>query len=215
MTEQEWLRCSDVWSMLHIIERSKPSERKIRLFNAAICRRFWTYLPEASQAILSESELLADGLVRLSSDELIQRANVVVAGFDRRYPNKQFPNAEIRIQREAAAAVCYAVGPNELWGAASRCWEIERTEKTAHEGIIRDIFGNPFRSIRLNSHWLKPNVLGLARAIYDQKTFDRLHTLADAIMNAGCDNQDILSHCRSIGLHVRGCWVVDLILGKL
>ena len=50
--------------------------------------------------------------------------------------------------------------------------------------------------------------------IDDDRAFDRLPVLADALQDAGCDNADILTHCRSGGEHVRGCWVLDLLLGK-
>ena len=80
MSEDEWLTSNDAMMMLHVIRLSSPSDRKVRLFNAAMCRRFWDYLPEASQSILLESELLADGLLPLGSDdfELCRRANLVV-----------------------------------------------------------------------------------------------------------------------------------------
>jgi hypothetical protein len=66
----------------------------------------------------------------------------------------------------------------------------------------------------LDSRWLSSTVLDLARTIYDEKVFERLPILADALMDAGCDNEEILNHCRSDGLHVRGCWIVDVLLGK-
>jgi hypothetical protein len=157
MTESEWYASQDDWPMLKVLQRSKPSERKVRLFNAAICRRFWNYLPEAPQIILSESEQLADGLLHVSSEELCWRANAAVAPIDQQYPRKQFPTAEARIQRNAAVAVCYAVVSNDLWGAGVSLVEIDPTAGEAHSTIIRDVFGNPY---------------------------------------------------------VRGCWVVDLILGK-
>jgi hypothetical protein len=109
MTEAEWLTTSDAKRMLHVLRYSRPSERKVRLFNVAICRRFWDYLPEASQAIIAESELLADGLLQGSSEALCWRANAVLGALDQQYPGKQFPNAETRLQREASVAVCYAV----------------------------------------------------------------------------------------------------------
>src|SRR5262249_25241945 len=74
-----------------------------------------------------------------------------------------------------------------------------------------------FRSIGLSPDWLHWNdgtVARIAQAIYDERAFERLPVLADALEDAGCDNADILSHCRSDGPHVRGCWVVDLLLGK-
>jgi len=79
---------------------------------------------------------------------------------------------------------------------------------------LRDIFGNPFRPITINRLSLTPAVIQLAQAIYDGRAFDRLPILADDLHDAGCDNDEILSHCRGQGPNVRGCWVVDLILSK-
>jgi hypothetical protein len=81
--------------------------------------------------------------------------------------------------------------------------------------FLRDIFGNPFRPVSLDAAWLTSDVLALARGIYDERAFDRMPILADALQDAGCTNDDILSHCRNANqVHVRGCWVLDLILGK-
>jgi hypothetical protein len=79
--------------------------------------------------------------------------------------------------------------------------------------------GNPFRPVALNPSWLTPTVTSLAQAIYDNRQlpsghFDNMGVLADALEEAGCDNADLLNHCRSAGPHVRGCWPVDLLLGK-
>jgi hypothetical protein len=83
--------------------------------------------------------------------------------------------------------------------------------------ILRDFFGNLFRPVIVEPSWLTWNdgaVPRLAQAMYDERAFDRLPELADALEAAGCDNEDILNHCRQPGPHVRGCWVVDLLLGK-
>lgn len=231
MKEDEWLATNDAHRMLHILQQSSPSDRKVRLFNAACCRRFWDYLPEASQSILTESELLADGMLPLGSNdfelcwrELCGRANGAVAPFDRQYPTKQFPSIDVRIQRNAAAAVCYAVIPKELFGAISYFWELEPAEKGSHSVIIRDIFGNPFRPIAISSIWLSWNdgIVGrLAQAAYDDRilpvgTLDntRLLILADALEEAGCTDEHILTHLRGGGEHYRGCWILDLLRGK-
>ncbi|MBN9117823.1 MAG: hypothetical protein J0I06_01415 [Planctomycetes bacterium] len=81
-------------------------------------------------------------------------------------------------------------------------------------GIFRDIFGNPFCPVAVEPSWLTSDVRALATGIYEDRAFDRMPILADALQDAGCDNDDILSHCRQPGEHVRGCWVVDLVLGK-
>jgi hypothetical protein len=78
----------------------------------------------------------------------------------------------------------------------------------------RDIFGNPFRPVAFADSWRSETVVALAAGIYAERAFDRMPILADALEEAGCDHADVLSHCRGPGPHVRGCWVVDGLLGK-
>jgi hypothetical protein len=80
--------------------------------------------------------------------------------------------------------------------------------------LLRDIFGNPFRPVSPDPSWRTSDVLALAQGIYEERAFDRMPILADALQEAGCDNTDVLGHCRGPGPHVRGCWVVDLLLGR-
>jgi hypothetical protein len=80
--------------------------------------------------------------------------------------------------------------------------------------LFRDVFGNPYRKVAFKSAWRTPDVKALAKGIYEEKAFDRMPILADALQDAGCDNDDILTHCRGTTPHVRGCWVVDLVLEK-
>jgi hypothetical protein len=89
-----------------------------------------------------------------------------------------------------------------------------KVERQAQAELLRCIVGNPFRPIRPDPAWQTPNAMTLAQAIYDERTFDRLSLLANALEEAGCDNADILNHLRGPGPHVRGCWSLDLILGK-
>jgi hypothetical protein len=95
---------------------------------------------------------------------------------------------------------------------------VAEREKIAQCSILRDILGNPFRPPpAIDPSWTTWNdgtVVELAQAVYQEKVFDRLPILADALEAAGCTNEEILAHCRGPGPHVRGCWVVDLILGK-
>jgi hypothetical protein len=83
--------------------------------------------------------------------------------------------------------------------------------------LVRDIFGNPFRPVTVNPSWLTwkdGTLLHLARSIYEDRRFGDLPVLADALEEAGCTDPDILGHCRGPGPHTRGCWPVDLVLGK-
>ncbi len=101
--------------------------------------------------------------------------------------------------RVAAEAACIPVLVPQLQGSTP---------------FLRDIIGNPFRPVTADPAWLTSDVVALAHGIYEEKAFDRMPILADALQDAGCENDDVLSHCRGPGPHVRGCWVVDLILGK-
>jgi hypothetical protein len=93
----------------------------------------------------------------------------------------------------------------------------KRGENRLQIGLLRDTVGNPFRVGLVDGSWLAWNdgvVVRIAEAIYNNRAFDRLPILADALEEAGCQNQDILTHCRQPGEHVRGCWVVDAIMNK-
>src|SRR5262249_35659739 len=83
--------------------------------------------------------------------------------------------------------------------------------------LCDELFGNPFRPVHVNPSWLAWNggmVSSMAKAVYEEQRFDELPIMADALEDAGCDNADILAHCRGGSEHARGCWVVDLLLGK-
>jgi hypothetical protein len=80
--------------------------------------------------------------------------------------------------------------------------------------LLRCSIGNPFGPAAFDPEWRTATVVQLAQGIYDDRAFDRLPILADALQDAGCDHPNVLTHCRDTGPHARGCWVVDLILGK-
>ena len=89
------------------------------------------------------------------------------------------------------------------------------TEPAAQHAIIRDIFGNPFRPIAFSPAWRTDTAVSLARTMYESREFGAMPILADALQDAGCDNADLLDHCRDARqTHVRGCWATDLVLGK-
>jgi hypothetical protein len=118
-------------------------------------------------------------------------------------PREWFVRALVR------AAV--SVSAEDVVRSSLRLPSFGRLEDEAH--LFRDIFGNPFRPVIFDPSWRTSTVLVLARGIYTDRAFDRLPILADALQDAGCDDPDILGHCRGPGPHVRGCWVVDLVLG--
>jgi hypothetical protein len=141
------------------------------------------------------------------------------------------------------AAVASAVNPNVSAGATRAIWfVIEGTTRAAEKGkkqaaltqirreicdVIREIFGNPFRTYNRTPSWagnilLQPDgqnipltdtVLGLAEAIYRTGDFSRMPILADALEEAGISDDALLDHCREAKKHTRGCWVLDLVRG--
>ena len=97
----------------------------------------------------------------------------------------------------------------QLFGVACYCQELP--EQAA---LVRDLIGNPFRPATLTGPYRTPGVAGMAESIYAEGRFEELPVLADALEDAGCADADILSHLRGPGPHVRGCWALDLCLGK-
>jgi hypothetical protein len=108
--------------------------------------------------------------------------------------------------------------PGDEFLAARAAWATAQKAKTQEQafqcGLLREISGSPFRPLSIDPSRRTLKVARLAQSIYDDRVFDRLPILADALEEAGCTNADILHHCRGPGPHVRGCWAVDLLLAK-
>jgi hypothetical protein len=99
--------------------------------------------------------------------------------------------------------------PDALW---ERIEAESAAVAVAQCAILRELFGNPFRPVVIESAWRTSTVVSLAREMYEAHEFSAMPILADALQDAGCDNEDVLHHCRDAATHIRGCWVVDLIL---
>jgi hypothetical protein len=157
-------------------------------------------MDEQSRAALETSERFADGLATTEELEASrQRAKEA---------RRAGSVAGIHAANAAASDASWAAG--RLFGHL-KIIAVERNKVQ----LLQDVWGPlPFRHLPIDSTWLTPKVVQLAQSIYDNRAFDRLPALADALEEAGCHAADILSHCRRLGLHVRGCWVLDLILGK-
>jgi hypothetical protein len=104
--------------------------------------------------------------------------------------------------------------------AQLQAWDVGLPFERADEydlirvSLLRDIFGNPFRPVAFDPSWRTSTAVALASQMYESREFSAMPILADALQDAGCEDADILGHCRGPGPHVRGCWVVDLVLGK-
>jgi hypothetical protein len=223
MTEAEWLECTDPASMLEYL-RGKVSERKLRLFACACCRFTFSVLAEgfdrSIEEIIEATEWYADGLV---GEDLRQDA-------ERKARLIECGTALIDelVSRALTATASEALSTTNVWPLLVDYVEQLDDEDCRNPGVnklisfgrpaLHDIFGPlPFRPVIVEASWLAWNdgtAARLAQAIYEDWAFDRLPILADALEEAGCTDEDILTHCRKPGTHVRGCWVVDMILGK-
>jgi hypothetical protein len=215
VTEREWLEGTDPQKMLQFLH-GKASDRKLRLFACACCRRIWhLFLWEDSFKSIDVAERFADG--EATAAELhVAKELAVLAGDD----------ASWRSMEEAVRAWAAAAPTQKNGISAAQCalFEIQRVftenetareeERVSHIHLLRDIFGNPFRPVALDPALRTLTVTTLAQAIYTDRRFEAMPILADALEVAGCTDDEILAHCRGDGPHVLGCWLLDLILEK-
>ncbi len=230
MNETEWLACCDPGPMLEFLG-DKVSDRKRRLFACACCRRIQHFFSdERSLKAVEVAELYADGLKdRVHLIGARDEARDVKRQFRANYAERQFLEpADAVVLRAAGAAqdVTRDTGMSaaiNCYCETSRAMNMEDTndcnpaELRQQALLVQCIFGNPFKPAFLDPSWLRCNddtVVKLARGIYDEQAFDRLHILANALEATGCSDTEILDHCRIPGPHFRGCWVIDLLLGK-
>lgn len=197
MTEEEWDRSRDgptqMWEFVRASTRWTP--RTLRLFVSA----FWGW-----QASRLSDPRREDTIRRVAGFEQWAETGQLPRPFRvSRSPNVIFFN----VSAEAAADMTVRA-PSSAWESG---WEAVLGPMS---DFLRDIHGNPFRPTAAHSEWRTEAVVALATGIYAERAFDRLPVLADALEDAGCADPQVLEHCRGAGLHVRGCWVVDMVLGK-
>jgi hypothetical protein len=219
MTEHEWQNCTDLELMVEFLW-GKVSDRRLRLFAVASCRRIWHLLTDKrSQKAVEVSEKFAEG--QASRQELAAARAAADKAHSEAPRHANFrsldaaPNAaEEDLSTVADVSVCVADAVQIAAGGDEKAKEEEFRQQFI---LFHCIFGNPFRHITLDPAWLSWHdglLVSMSRQMYDSRDFSDMPILADALEEAGCSNQDILAHCRSGGEHVRGCWVIDFILGR-
>lgn len=220
MTEVEWIECTDPSPMLECL-RGRASDRKLRLIACGCCRTACRLLahPSSLEALLA-SEEYADGR---ADEEDMKRARRAAAGVARGDVRKWTPAKWASDAAACAASVDIADYLDAISYRLKRVLGFaERTEGEASRvALLGCVFANPFRPITIDPIWLTPTVISLATAAYDERALPsgelepaRLAVLSDALEEVGCGDEDVLAHLRSPGPHARGCWVVDLLLGK-
>lgn len=217
-------------------------DRKPQLFAAACCRRIWHLLPDdACRCGVEAAERFADGL--LNKDQLKQFREIVEAAWRadgnrrrKRKGGRPSPSRSGRVYEAVSTAmfwdftytkICCHLVCNVLGASDASAWKedgIDEESRAAEEDnqarLLRDVLGNPFRPLSSPPAGVRA-ALPLAQAAYDHRILpagaldaDRLAVLADALEDTGCADAELLDHLRGPGPHVRGCWPLDLLLGR-
>jgi hypothetical protein len=227
MTEEEWLTSADPERMLPLVDQRW---RKLRLFACACCRQVCNeFVTPFTVRVVAAAEAAADEKISeiVLSQQVTRRALEAA--------RQAVADGASHYLEHVAAAASWACCGQPMIGAERGSLDCARAaadlpftgqhrpvetipeyvaERAAQADLLRDIFGNPFREVGVDPAWLTSDVVALARGIDADRAFDRMPILADALQDAGCDSEDVLAHCREPREHARGCWVVDLLLGK-
>lgn len=220
MTEAQWPTCPSPEAMLNLLT-DQASPRKLRLYAIGCCRRIWPVMrDDRCRHAVEVAQRFVDG--RATASEL-EAAGRNVAGLARVWGDLASLVARSTFALGGAA---WAATRSSAWLAAwDAAWDARTVardqmrgtdwekERVWQAGLLRDLIGNPFRPSRVEAAWLTQDVIQLARVIYEESQFGEMPFLADALLDAGCDDEAMLAHCRSREPHHRGCWVVDLLLG--
>ena len=219
MTEEEWLTSTNQFALLGHAH-AQGWERKVRLYSCACCR-FANRIHQNDwiTKAVERAELYADRKLAASTMERWQRE-----------ANKRWRGSGQGLQPLPPIAGVYLAVHDacEMTEDGHYYWSWKRLSSRPESSgqqteaavqalllpLLRDIFGNPFRPVTFDPAWRTSDVMLLAKGIYADKAFDRMPILADALQDAGCDAAELLDHCCGPGPHVRGCWAVDLVLGK-
>jgi hypothetical protein len=223
MDETAWLAATDPAPMLHFLRAGgRASDRKLRLFAVACCRQIWPLITHGHcQQAVELSERYADGVAtpaQLRKAERRAHAVTSEVSFEatvmmrlREWATKDAALATAEVARKRLSP--------EVVASRARAAVTASPQRPQDQcGLLRDIFGNPFiPTPRVDPTWIRwhdGTVVRIAEGIYQERAFERMGILAGALLDAGCGDEEILSHCRGPGAHVRGCFVLDLLLNK-
>jgi hypothetical protein len=232
MAEAQWLACANSTEALGVLGR-KASERKLRLFGCACCRTAGLLADALGRRVVETAERYADGCAPAGelaaagaeADAAAAAHDAAGTGGARLAEVARAAGAAAHADAlEAARGPSWHIARAEIWRRFSfqtrerwRCIEgkFQLAERRRQMVPLRCIFGNPFRPVKFDKNWGTDTAFALARQLYESRDFSAMPILADALQDAGCDSEDVLNHCRDANAtHVRGCWVVDLVLGK-
>jgi hypothetical protein len=225
MTEDDYLSLRRPFGVATLMRGRKTplrsSARKVRLFACACCRRVWDVLEEHSRSAVEAGERAADGLLRVK--QLWPFFKTCDAAVRRRlergrvtYDPARFaawPSPWVQAGNACSDAACLLA-----WSSAvpeNHRTAVVEAEYRAQCDVLHDLLGNPFRRPEAPRPWRPAGAaVRLAETVYDERAFADLPVLADALEDEGCPDADLLRHLREPGQHYRGCWALDLVLGK-
>ncbi len=237
MTENAWKK-EKTWPYSLVasfrgtsVTRTKVGRRKLRLFACGCCRLIWPYIADTRlKSAIEVTERFADGQATAAELKASRTtADLVDGSWDVRDddPNAQAHTVAALVNWATEAKPYSAAVGVTLYPLPSAGYRGSRQEADSLLcDLLRDIFGNPFRPVAFSPEWRSDTAVSLAKHMYESRDFSAMPILADALQDAGCDNEDVLNHCRDekplggmgaippCNPHVRGCWVVDLVLGK-
>ena len=234
MTEGEWLACGEPDRLLGFIG-AKADERKLRLFAIACVRRVLHLLTdERSREALLFAQAHEDEPTRMIGRSAAHATATEVStdiarffGQDLLTPPTNPRSRGTWIQHRAANAAALVIAASAAHAARMSSihaaialqldseWESPKEERARQAALLRDVLGNPFRPVTFDPAWRTSDAVLLARGMYESRDFGAMPILADALQDAGCTSDDLLNHLRDPNAtHVRGCWALDLVLGK-
>jgi hypothetical protein len=196
--------------MLHSL-RLEALYRQHALYAVACCHRIWPSLVDArSRTAVETTEAFVEA--RATPEQWRESHLRALEAFHDLNDTAGFGSP----QGQAAWAAYSASAEDMAWALHRDLVDGAGTtfKGAAQADLVRCIFGNPFRTLTVDPVWLTSTAIAIARGMYESRDFSAMPILADSLQDAGCDNEDVVNHCRSEGAHVRGCWVVDAVLGK-
>jgi hypothetical protein len=230
MTEAQWLTSSSPWELVYwmigVQRAAVTTDERFRRFGIACCRRLAGALAPGHISALDQLDQYIDagspsGGLRLPRKlcRTVPLAPVTTPPSAASHAVRAVEQClKSKCSQAAMASEDAARAMNEtravVGSGGGRKRRKENPELAVQAALIRDIFANPFRPVAFSPEWRTNTAVSLARQMYESRDFSAMPILADALQDAGCDNEDVLNHCRHPGVHVRGCWCVDLLLGK-
>jgi hypothetical protein len=212
MTEAEWLASTDPQALLGH-HAARASHRKLRLAAAACTRQVWALLADRwSREAVETAERFVDRTAD-RHDFAVARTGAEDAVL---WAEKHATQVALHAARAAAAVTLESPVEAARAAALHAGKVIGETSGPLLCGLLRDVFGNPFRPVVPEPSWMGRDggIKLLARSLYDDRRLADLSALAEALTTENCREATILEHCRGPGPHVRGCWVLDILTAR-